>query len=246
MRKRARLVIFLLLLSALVVAAWQLPVEQLLNEIQAWVELNPRWAIAAMIGVLVAGILVMFPSSLLMMLSGFLFGLFQGFLVVWAATFIAATAAFLIARKLARPLVERRIARKISFQAIDAAICRKGLFVVLLTRLILLLPFPALNYSHGLTDVRLRDYILGTMIGMVPPIFLFVYLGTLASDVADIVHGRVTLEGAEWMAAIAGVAAVLIVASLIVIVARKALRQELQRANLGTTAPDTAGATSEE
>ena len=81
--------------------------------------------------------------------------------------------------------------------------------MVLLTRLILLLPFPALNYSHGLTDVRLRDYLAGTMIGMVPAIFLFVYLGTLASGIADIVNGRVSLEGGQLYTVILGSAVVL-------------------------------------
>jgi len=237
MRKHTRLIIFLLLLAALVVAAWLLPVERLMTELQAWADQNRRWSMLAMTAVLVIGILVMFPSSLLMMLSGFLFGVFKGFLVVWIATFFASTAAFLIARKLARPLVERHIARKMSFQAIDRAIRRKGFFVVLLTRLIMVLPFPALNYSHGLTDVRLRDYVLGTMIGMVPGILLFVYLGTLASDVADIVNGRVTLEGGEWVAVIAAVVAVLVVAAAIVVVARKALRDELARAADAQQAP---------
>lgn len=238
MRKRTRLIIFLLFLAALVVAAWQLPVEQLMTELQAWVDQNRRWSMLAMTVVLVVGILVMFPSSLLMMLSGFLFGVIKGFLVVWIATFFASTAAFLIARKLARPLVARRIASKPSFMAIDRAIRRKGFFVVLLTRLIMVLPFPALNYSHGLTDVRLRDYVLGTMIGMVPGIFLFVFLGTLASNVADIVGGRLVLEGGQLAAVIAGAAGVVLVAALIVMVARRALKEELARAAYEHPAPE--------
>lgn len=230
MRKRSRLIIFLLFLAALVVAAWQLPLERLMLDVQSWAAQNPRWSFVAMIGIVAAGILVMAPTSLLMMLSGFLFGAIKGFFAVWIATFFASTAAFLIARNLARPLVARRIASKPSFMAIDRAIRRKGFFVVLLTRLILLLPFPALNYSHGLTDVRLRDYVAGTMIGMVPAIFLFVFLGTLASDVADIVSGRLALEGGQLAAVIAGAAGVLLVAALIVIAARRALKEELARA----------------
>jgi uncharacterized membrane protein YdjX (TVP38/TMEM64 family) len=183
-----------------------------------------------MIGFLVVGILLMLPASLMMMLTGFLFGVGSGFAVVWIATLIASTAAFLIGRTLARPMVERRIAQKVSFQAIDRAIRRRGLFVVLLTRLILILPFPALNYTHGLTDVRLRDYVLGTMIGMVPVIFLFVYLGTLAANVADIINGRVTLEGGQLAAVIAGSAAVVVVAAVIVVAARRALKEEMARA----------------
>ena len=228
--KRPRLTALLVILAALVTAAWLLPIEQMMLDVQAWVEQNPRWSLLAVFGFLVVGILIMLPASLMMMLAGFLFGLTQGFLVVWLATFFASTAAFLIGRTLGRPWVSRRIAQQARFQAIDRAVRRKGFFVVFLTRLILLLPFPALNYSHGLTDVRLRDYIAGTMLGMVPAILLFVYLGTLASDVADIVHGRVTLEGAQWALFIGVTVAALLVATGVVIAARNALREELRQA----------------
>jgi uncharacterized membrane protein YdjX (TVP38/TMEM64 family) len=228
--RRLRLLIFLLVLVALVFAAWQLPLERLMTDLQAWVADNPRWSFLALAGFIAVGILLMLPASLLMMLSGFLFGIAKGFAAVWLATLFASTGAFLLARTFARPMVERRIARKASFGIIDKAIRRKGFFVVLLTRLILVLPFPALNYTHGLTDVRLRDYVLGTMIGMVPAILLFVYLGTLAADVADIIHGRVTLEGGHLAAVVAGTAVVLVAAVLIGLAARKALRAELARA----------------
>lgn len=228
--RRLRLFVLLVVLAALVVAAWQLPLERLMLDLQDWVRLNPRWSFLALTGCLVVGILLMLPASLMFMLSGFLFGVLKGFAAVWLATLVASIGAFLIGRTLARPMVERRIARNISFQAIDRAIRRKGFLIVLLTRLVLVLPFPALNYTHGLTDVRLRDYVLGTMLGMVPAILLLVYLGTLASDVADIVNGRITLESGHLAAVIAGGAALFGAVVAIVIVARKALREELSRA----------------
>lgn len=228
--KRPRLTALVLILATLITAAWLLPLEQIVLDLQAWVDQHPRWSMLAVLGLLVVGILMMLPASLMMMLSGFLFGLGKGFLVFWAATLVASTAAFLIGRTLGRPWVSRRIAQQPKFQAIDRAVRRKGFFVVFLTRLILLLPFPALNYSHGLTDVRLRDYMAGTMLGMVPPILLFVYLGTLASSVADIVNGRVALEGGQVALAVAGAIAAILVAVVIVVAARKALRAELGQA----------------
>lgn len=233
LRKRHRLVVLLLILAALVVIAWTLPLEQLVFDLQDWVRDNPGWSFPALIALLVIGILLMLPASVMMMTSGFLFGLGKGFFAVWLAVVLASTAAFWIARRWARPLVERRLATKPSFMAIDRAIRRKGFYVVLLTRLILLLPFPALNYSHGLTDVRLRDYVLATMIGMVPAIFLFVYLGTLASDVADIINGRVALEGGQLQAVILGSGVVLVGTIAIVVAAKKALQEEITQATGG-------------
>lgn len=229
--KKLRLIGVLVLLAALVIAAWQLPLESLMLNLQAWVGENPGLAFPAVTAALVVAFLLMLPSSLCMMLAGFLFGLIQGFGVVWLATLLASTSAFLLARTLARPLVHRRFSSRPTFMAIDRAIRRKGFFVVLLTRLILFLPFPALNYSHGLTDVRLRDFVLGTMIGMVPPISLFVYLGTLASGVADIIHGRVALKEDQVVFAAIAAGAMLAFAVGIGLVARRALRVELGRAS---------------
>jgi len=231
LRKSHRLIVLLLILAALLVAAWLLLLEELMFNLQDWVDENPAWSFPALIALLVVGILLMLPASVMMMVSGFLFGLGKGFLAVWLAVVLASTGAFWIARKLARPMVERRLATRPFFTAIDRAIRRKGFYVVLLTRLILLLPFPALNYSHGLTDVRLRDYVAGTMIGMVPPIFLFVYLGTLASGVADIVNGRVKLEGGQLTAVVLGSVLVLLATVVIVMAARKALQGEIARAS---------------
>lgn len=218
------------MLAALVTALWLLPIDQLMFDVQAWVENNPEWSLPAVIVFLILGILLMLPISVMMMVTGFLFGMTKAFLAVWFAILIASTAAFLIARKLARPMIERRLTRKPYFMAIDRAIRQKGFYVVLLTRLILILPFPALSYSHGLTDVRLRDYVAGTMMGMVPVIFLFVYLGTLASDIADIVNGRVSLEGGQLLAVILGSVVVLLLATVIVVAAKKALQGEIERA----------------
>jgi uncharacterized membrane protein YdjX (TVP38/TMEM64 family) len=74
-----------LLIVAIVLTAIFLPVEQLLMEIQYWVEENESSAMFIVGMVLVIGILLMLPMSLMLMLTGFLFGLAQGFAVAWLA-----------------------------------------------------------------------------------------------------------------------------------------------------------------
>jgi len=226
-RKYLRPLAIAVLLVAVVLTAIFLPLEQILNEIQQWSNDNRRTAIFIVGAFIIVGVLLMLPASLMMMLAGFLFGVVKGFAVVWVAGLIASTIAFWLGQSIARPWIERRIRRKSIFLAIDRAIQRKGFLVVLLTRLVMVLPYPALNYSLGLTGVRLRDYVLGTNIGMVPPIFLMVYLGTTVSNVAAIMSGDVTLEGREMMIAIAALLVVLAVIAAIVRVAAKVLKEEL-------------------
>ncbi len=231
--KNPRFLAFLFLLTAVVLAAVFLPVEQLLTKVQQWVETNESSAFLVVTLFITIGILLMLPASLMTMLAGFLFGLAQGFAVVWIAGFVASTLAFWIGRSIARPWVERKIRRNTSFIAIDRAIRRKGFLVVLLSRLVMVLPFPAMNYSLGLTNVSLKDYLLGTNIGMAPPIFLFIYLGTTVSNIAAIMTGEISLDRNEWIIGFMALAAVVVVIALIIRKAAAVLREELRNASAG-------------
>ena len=225
--KAIRVLLTSLIILALLVAAFFLPIEQIVKTIQNWVEANQSSAVFIVTASIVLGTLLMFPLSVMIMLAGFLFGLIQGFVVVWLASFVASSAAFWIGRSFARSWMEKRIQRNATFVAIDRAIKRKGLLVVLLTRLVMVLPYPALNYSLGLTGVKFRDYLLATNIGSVPPFFLFVYLGTTVSDVTAIINGDVSLEGRELLIGLVALFAVAGFVLLIVRIAGKALKEEL-------------------
>lgn len=221
----------LALLAAVIITAIFLPVEQLLSGIQQWAEANPSNAQYIITAALVIGILLMLPASLMLMLAGFLFGLAKGFAAVWLAGLVASTLAFLLGRSIARPWVERKIQRKTIFIAIDRAIRRKGFLIVLLTRLVMVLPYTALNYSLGLTNVSLKDYLLGTNIGMIPPMFLFVYLGTTVSDIAGVMSGEITLQRNEWLIGALALLAVVAVVAFIIRKASTVLREELTEAS---------------
>jgi len=95
----------------------------------------------------------------------------------------------------------------------------------------MVLPYPATNYSLGLTNVSLKDYMLGTNIGMTPPIFLFVYLGTTVSDIAAIVNGELSLDRNEWVFGILGLTTVIAIIAFIMHKAAAVLREELTRAS---------------
>jgi uncharacterized membrane protein YdjX (TVP38/TMEM64 family) len=215
------------LILAVVISAVFLPVEQLITALQSWAVTHQSSALLVITVSIILGTLLLLPLSLMMMLAGFLFGLGQGFAIVWIAGLIASSTAFWIGRSFARDWIERRIQRQPTFMAIDRAIQRKGFLVVLLTRLVMLVPYPWLNYSLGLTNVSFRDYALATNIGSMPTFFLFVYLGTTVSNIAAIVNGDISLEGSELVIAILGLATVAGLVLLIVRVAGRILKEEL-------------------
>ncbi len=126
----------------------------------------------------------MFPVSIQAMAAGFIFGITKGLVIMWLGGLIGFTAAFLVGRSLVRPWIEKWSSRRPQFAAIEKAISGKGLLVVILARLSQVLPYDLLNYFFGLTSVSLKNYVLGSAVGMLPGIFMFVFLGTTATNIA--------------------------------------------------------------
>ena len=86
--------------------------------------------------------------------------------------------------------LRRASKRNPRFAAIDRAVGREGLKIVLLTRLSPVFPFNLLNYAFGLTTVSLRDYVLGSLVGMLPGTVMYVYLGSLITSLSELAAGR--------------------------------------------------------
>lgn len=123
------------------------------------------------------------PGSILTLIAGVLFGPLLGTLYVIVGANLGAAAAFLAARYFGHALKDRL--EKVRFMNIAEAnkkIERNGFLFVLFLRLVPIFPYNGLNYGLALTRIRFRDYILGSIVGMVPAIFAFVYLGSSLAE----------------------------------------------------------------
>jgi uncharacterized membrane protein YdjX (TVP38/TMEM64 family) len=181
-----QLIVLLVVVAGLLVAARLLPVERQLWDFLAWVQSLGPWGPVALALVYIVATVLMIPGSLLTLGAGFCFRLVVGFITVSIASTLGAVAAFLVGRTFARGLVEARVAGNPNFRALDQAVGAQGFKIVLLTRLSPVFPFNLLNYAFGLTRVRLRDYVLASWIGMMPGTLMYVYLGTLANELAEL------------------------------------------------------------
>ncbi|MBW4667323.1 MAG: TVP38/TMEM64 family protein [Cyanomargarita calcarea GSE-NOS-MK-12-04C] len=175
----------LLLLSSLVaiaiVAAKQFNVQELLRTLLIWVESLGSFGPIGFIVIYNVATILFIPGTLLTMSGGVLFGVVWGSVYVAIAATLGATWAFFLGRCLCRDVICRMIQSNVKFQAIDKAVAKEGFKIVLLTRLSPILPFNLLNYAFGITQVSLRDYILGSL-GMIPGTVMYVYLGSLVGD----------------------------------------------------------------
>lgn len=189
-----------------------------------WVAGLGLWApLVYIIGYAVATVLLV-PGSLLTLAGGAVFGLAQGTLYVFIGASLGATAAFLVARYLARRAVERRLVGNPRFAAIDRAVGDEGRKIVFLLRLSPVFPFVLLNYGLGLTQVKLRDYVIA-LSGMLPATLLYVYYGKVVGDVAALAAGAAPeKEVADYIVLGVGLLATLLVTTLVTRIATRALK----------------------
>ncbi|HEY8849886.1 MAG TPA: TVP38/TMEM64 family protein [Thermoanaerobaculia bacterium] len=126
-----------------------------------------------------------FPASILTIGAGALFGVVAGTIVVASGATIAATIAFILARTILRKRVESMAAANPKFRAVDRAIAREGIKIVILVRLAAVFPFLFMNYAFGLTGIGTMQYVGATFVGILPATVAFVYLGAAGAAVAE-------------------------------------------------------------
>ena len=169
---------------------------------------------------------LLLPGVWASMLAGALYGTAWGSVVVFVGACLGAEVVFLLGRGWLRGWARRRLAATPKLLAVEQAVSREGLKLVLLTRLSPAFPFSLLNLAYGLSEVSLRDYTLG-LIGILPGTVLFCALGALAGDVArfnSVLAGRA--DPFTWALRIVGIAATAAVTLLVTRVARRALAAE--------------------
>jgi len=209
--------------AAIVVAAKQFHLQDVLKAALDWIGKLGPWGPAIFIGIYIVAAVLFIPGSVLTLGAGALFGVVVGSVCVSISATLGATAAFLVGRYLARKAISRKIERNEKFAAIDRAVADEGWKIVLLTRLSPVFPFTLLNYAFGLTRVRLGHYVLASWIGMMPGTVMYVYLGSLVNVGAG--HRQRTTG--EWVLYGVGLLATVVVTVFVTRLARKALAKKI-------------------
>lgn len=96
-------------------------------------------------------------------------------------TTLGAVIAFLIARHVFGARAAQWLRQRARAHALVEEIGRHDWRVVMLTRLVPFFPFKLSNYFFGLTAVALKDFALGTTVGIIPFSIHNVYLGAMAA-----------------------------------------------------------------
>lgn len=204
-----------LLLAAIAACLVFLPTRQYATEVLGWVRGMGAWGPALLIVCFVMTGPLLFPPSIFNLAGGFLFGVTYGTLICTIGNTLGTVSTFMVGRTLVHDWIEAKVAGNPRFLAIDRAIGRQGLKVVLVIRLSPMLHYPLLSYAFSATKVSFRNHLLGTLIGVVPGTLMYVYLGTAAKSLADLMEGKT--EGGTTHAVLIGAGLVITIVATVLV-----------------------------
>ena len=201
--------------------------QELLHHTLQWIQ-NWGWMGGiAFILLYIAATILLIPGSILTLGAGVVFGVTWGSVYVLIGAIVGETAAFLLGRYITRDWISHKIKDNQTFFALNLALNREGLKIILLTRLSPIFPFSLLNYAFGVTGISLRDYFLGS-IGMIPMTVTYVYFGSLAEDLASIGEvSQLANPELQWAIRICGFIATVAATFYITRIARQTLNKSL-------------------
>ncbi|MBH0110088.1 TVP38/TMEM64 family protein [Salinibacterium sp. NG22] len=170
---------FVVFLIAIVIVAFTIEIPSV-DEIQGWAE--GTGLLGAVIFIVAYAVLTLTPApkAVISIAAGLAWGLWIGTLLVLVGAVIGAALSFWIGRLLGRDAVEQYTGGKV--RAVDEMLQKRGLLSMIALRLIPLIPFTVINYAAGLTAVRVRDYMIGTAVGIIPGTMAFVAVGAYGAE----------------------------------------------------------------
>ncbi|SAL25648.1 phospholipase D/transphosphatidylase [Caballeronia sordidicola] len=130
--------------------------------------LAPLWILLAYVLAAVVSI----PVTLLIATTGLVFGAAWGSFYALVGTLAAAAVTYLLGEWLGRDVVRRLAGARVN--KLSERVAKRGLVAVVILRILPVAPFTIVNLVAGASMIGLRDFMLGTLIGMGPGILLTV------------------------------------------------------------------------
>ena len=133
------------------------------------------WAIVVVVLVFVLAGAIVFPLNILILTTAAVFGPWLGILYGGAGTVASGLVMFLIGGRLGREALYRMLGER--WRHGLEGLRKRGLLAVVTFRLLPIAPFTLVNLAAGASGIRFVDFLVGTMIGMLPGLVLLSVMG---------------------------------------------------------------------
>ncbi len=155
----------------------------------------------------IVGSTIFLPGTIFTVIGGAVFGVFWGVVLSLIGATIGATTGFFTARAVGKEVVDGFLHNKLErVHRYNRRIEANGFLTVLLLRLTPLIPYNALSFALAYSPVKLRDFIWGTALGIVPGTITYVYLGEAIAS----------LSLTNILLAVAGIGVYIVLSSMLV------------------------------
>lgn len=147
------------------------------DRLLSWLEgiRESRWSLAAVPLIFVIGGLVFFPLTILIAATALLFEPAIAFVVAFGGTLANAVVTYAVGAKLLRGTAREAIGPVVA--RLEAALENKGIVAIAVLRTVPIAPFTVVNMAAGLLSLRLRDYTVGTALGVAPGVTALTLFG---------------------------------------------------------------------
>jgi len=144
--------------------------------LQGFVADNPVSSVLVFMGLYVVSVALSLPiGSILTITGGFLFGAFLATSYVVVSATIGATIVYLAARYAFYDLMRAKAGNAV--RRMEEGFAENAFSYLMVLRLIPIFPFWLVNLVPALLGVKLRSFIFGTMIGIIPGTFVYASIG---------------------------------------------------------------------
>ena len=136
--------------------------------------------------------------------AGMLFGIVPGAAIMNVGCVVGSIANFVIGRYVAREWARKRLQESPTLSALEAALQKRAVFIITLARLSPVFPFamvckmllpllvddehafgPQVGYALGASAVTMRDFAVGTAVGLFPGCILYSWIGVSMKDMSS-------------------------------------------------------------
>ncbi len=137
------------------------------------------WLVIIIAGLTIFSTLTGLPVLYLSIALGFFLEFVPALIFSWLINFVAVILTFYMVRKVFTAYFRKKYGGKKILLKIDERIKKYKFWPVALARSIYVIPTSIINFSFPLGKIRLKQYVIGTAIGLVPECFINVISGYL-------------------------------------------------------------------
>lgn len=153
------------------------------SQIQQIVKTSGIWGSVIFVIAYAIATLLILPVTALNIAGGALYGGFEGLLLTSVGALISALLGFVLARSLGTKLTASDNNPANNPSNIGQYLVKGGIGYAFASRLFPLIPYGVVSLAAGVSPIKRRDYLLGTLLGTPLGIAPFVFLGSTAGQV---------------------------------------------------------------